>query len=606
MPDNRYSTRSVDRIVKVVKNVYVIVTQYIVLSLNIKNSMNFLKRMQIGSLMTILLFLILSSISQVCTANPVTDTLRSSSDDSLVNKIDAIMLPYSGKDKPGAVIGIIDNGKIIFQKGYGMAEFVSKKLNHPDQIYKIASVSKQFTAAGTIELVRQGKLALDDNVRKYLPELPDYGKTITIADLLYHTSGIRDYMVLMWLTGKSFEENFSNDDALQIIYRQSKLHFSTGTRCVYSNSNYILLAEVIKTITGTSLNDYISLQLFQPLNMFASGYGLPKGGLRNKLASSYFKTATGYKSYKNNNLAVGDGGMYTTLGDLLNWDKTFYDTKSLATEILTKGKLFGGGMLNYGMGIMHGFYKGQPIQMHPGAFLGYRAEILRFPQKRITIICLGNSEEINPEIITKAIAGIYVFKEQAKNLQETISMNDQQLKLIIGKYEVAPNVFVDISHDNNQLTGQLTGQPKQTLIKTGQHTYAIGNSGDTAIFRSEFYGKMQELVVVQKTGLTVAKRPDIVAITELGKYLGKYECEEQKVTYNFYLKDNKLWFKPGNGPAIQGDILKEYNRIHFGYQNLEQATIDFNIDESKKVIGFTLNSGRVSSLKFLRSDAILK
>jgi CubicO group peptidase (beta-lactamase class C family) len=518
--------------------------------------------------------------------------------DSTEVSIDKIMTAYSGNNKPRAVIGIIRNGAFVFRKGYGMADLKSKKPNHPEVAYEIASVSKQFTAAAILSLIRQKKLAFTDDIRTYLPSFPKYDKEITVGNLLYHTSGIRDYMVLMWLTGKSFEDKFLNEDALEIIYRQSKLHFATGTRCVYSNSNYVLLAEILKKVSGNSLTEYAHTVLFKPLGMGNTGFDGFKVPAKTAKALSYYPNSAGYKDFRNDNRVAGDGGVLTTLNDLFKWDKTFYDKSSLASETLVKGKLVDGKPLTYGMGIMTGLYKGLPVQMHPGAFLGYRAELLRFPEQKISIICLANTEEINPEQLTRAIADVYIFKEAVKKQPSLPS--PEEVKAVTGKYEVAPNVFVDISLENGVLIGQVTGQPKQMLSPMGSHSFKIVDSDDQAVFSLLAAGKMQQLTVIQKQGKTIAKRPALIETDQLSKYIGNYYSEEQKASYVFYLKKDGLYFRMGNGPEVSAEILRNNHRVYFSYKNLEQATIDFQVGADGAVAGFSVNSGRVSNLQFIR------
>lgn len=518
--------------------------------------------------------------------------------DTLEQAINEIMASYVSAKGPGAVIGVIHKRRLIFQKGYGMANIGENRANHPTARYKVASVSKQFTAAAVLQLIRDKKIRLTDDIHRYLPEFPVYGKVITVADLLYHTSGIRDYMVLMWLTGKSFEEKFTNEDALRIIFQQRKLHFDTGTRCVYSNSNYVLLAAIVKRVTGSNLEVYAQQQLFRPLKMFSTGYGTPKEHSKMPLALSYFSSDS-FQPYKNLNEVVGDGGMYTTLADLRNWDETYYQENSLAKDLLITGKLENGGSLSYGMGIMTGKYKGLKVQMHPGAFLGYRAEMLRFPEKELTVICLGNSEDVDPEKITREIADVILFGVPAtKSIPESLP-DSTELTAILGKYEVKPNMYIDITVSNGGLTGKVTGQPAQILKRQSSYNYLIGNTGDKAVFMEPAEGRSAVLSVVQKAGETLAKRPEYITGTPLENYTGKYYSDEQQATYHFFIQQGELWFKVGSNPAVKAELLKT-GRIYFGYRNLEQATIDFESNADGKLNGFQLNSGRVSGLKFTR------
>jgi CubicO group peptidase (beta-lactamase class C family) len=527
--------------------------------------------------------------------------------DSLEKTIDAIMVNHTGSDKPGATIGIIKEGKLIFQKGYGMADLKLHKVNSPKVVYPIASGSKQFTAFVVASLIRQQKILLTDTIGKFLPEFPDYGKGITIKNLLYHTSGIRDYMVLMWLTGKSFEEPFSNKDAMNIIVRQNKLNFNPGDRCVYSNSNYILLAEIICRITGRTLEAYSS-NLFNALNMNFSGFGEYQMEKNTVRAMSYFRSGDNYLPFKNKFTAYGDGGMHTTMEDLAQWDKEFYDSASLVQHILNRGTLNNGNVLSYGMGIHLATYRNEPVQTHAGAFLGFRSETLRFPARKISIICLGNSEDINPESITRAIADVYVFgdRNSAELIQTNInkatskSPSVENATLFTGVYQVMPNVLIHIKHEEGWLSGQVTGQPKQMLYADSSHTFTIGVTTDKAVFSNLMNGKYQQLTVVQKQGNTTAQLLPVLSGEDYLRYEGDYYSEEQNITYQFYSKDENLYFKVGSNAEVKADVLTSYHRIYFDYKNLEKATIDFSVDSNGVVKGFLLNSGRVSGIQFVK------
>lgn len=526
---------------------------------------------------------------------------------SFEKSIDSIMVNHTGSDKPGATIGIIKEGKLIFQKGYGMADFKLHKVNSPKVVYNIASVSKQFTAFVVAALIQQQKISLVDTICKYIPEFPDYGKGITIKNLLYHTSGIRDYMVLMWLSGKSFEEPFSNKDAMNIIVRQNKLNFNPGDRCVYSNSNYILLAEIIHRITGRTLEAY-SKNLFNVLNMNSSGFGEYKTEENTIRAMSYFRSGDNYLPFKNKFMAYGDGGMHTTIEDLARWDMEFYDSTSLVQHILKRGTLNNGNILSYGMGIHFATYRNEYVQTHAGAFLGFRSETLRFPTRKISIICLGNSEDINPESITLAIADVYVFgdKNSAELIQTNInkatikSPSIEKATLFTGVYQVVPNVLIHIKHEDGLLSGQVTGQPKQMLYADSSNTFTIGVTNDKAVFSNSMNGKYQQLTVVQKQGNTTAQLLPLLSAKDYFRYEGVYYSKEQNTKYQFYSKDENLYFKVGSNAEVKVQVLTSYNRIYFDYKNLEKATIDFSVDNTGVVNGFQLSSGRVNGIQFVK------
>lgn len=528
---------------------------------------------------------------------------------SLEMSVNAILANHTGDDKPGATIGIIKDGELIFQKGYGMADLKSRKANNAQVIYNIASGSKQFTAVVVAALIHQKKLALTDHIGEYLPEFPDYGRDITIENLLYHTSGIRDYMALMWLTGKSFEEPINNKDALAIIIRQNKLNFDPGDRCVYSNSNYILLAEIIHRITGKTLAEYTDQHLLKAIGMHCSGFGGYNIEKKYRRAISYSKLGNAYLPLKNNYAAYGDGGMLTTLEDLALWDREFYDRNSLVQQILKRGKLNDGNRVDFGMGIIISTYRDELIQTHSGAFLGFRSEILRFPEKNISIICLGNSEDINPELITRTIADVYVFKDRSTTALVQTKINSDKAKgkltaerasAFTGIYEVAPDILVHIRYEYGMLSGQVSGQARQMLYPNSNNTFSISSTNDQAVFENLNAGKFQQLTVVQNQGNTNAKRVCVLSPEDHSRYAGIYYSEEQNTTYKFYSKNGNLWFKVGANAELKAEVLSNYNRIYFDYKNLELATIDFSMDSKGMATGFMLSSGRVSGIQFVK------
>ncbi|RFS18452.1 serine hydrolase [Emticicia sp. C21] len=545
-----------------------------------------------SSIITLLFYLLSAAIPCASQANITSE---------IVADIELLLKEYDRKNKPGLTVGIIKDGNLVFQQGYGMANIAKKIPNAPDVSYEIASVSKQFTAAAIVSLIQKKQLSFEDDIHKYLPDFPDYGKSITIYHLLYHTSGIRDYMVLMWLTGRSFEAAFTNKEALEIIKQQSSLNFQPGQRCVYSNSNYILLAEVVHKVSGLSLSKYAEKELFGKLGMKQTSIEESKPASVSLLAYSYGKNEKGYFAYKNGHRTMGDEGAVTNLKDIAIWDNTFYDKNSISFSLLNRGKLENGNLLSYGMGIMTGSYKGEPIHTHPGAYLGYRAEILRFPRKHISIIVLGNSGEINPETISRRVADVYVFNDKSSLVNEVPVKKSgvENYCAIMGKYEVAPNVLIDIQYKGGVLSGQITGQPMLILTPDTENSYNVSN-GDKVIFDNKVGGLMQQLTVVQKQGKTTATRLATVTPDLFKKYVGEYESAEQKAIYTFYADKNALWFKVGTNAPEKAEILKKYNRLQFSYQNLESATMVFEANSAGEIEGFTLSSGRINGLKFVK------
>ena len=260
-------------------------------------------------------------------------------------------------------------------------------------------MSKQFTAACILLLASEGHLSLDDNVHRYWPEFLEYGARLTVRHLLYHTSGLRDDIDLWALAGRSYEESFDNDDLVHLLRSQKSLNFVPGTEQLYSNANYLVLAQLVRLVRGETLREYADENLFGPLAMEASFFD--DGTVaRNGRVSSYRSREHGlFKPYVHKIRAVGSGGLCTTVEDLCRWDKDFWDeglpAKSIADQMLQPGRLDSGEPVNFAFGLQHGWHKGLSIVHSPGSMLGFRCQLLKFPEQRLTVICLANVDDFD-------------------------------------------------------------------------------------------------------------------------------------------------------------------------------------------------------------------
>ena len=319
----------------------------------------------------------------------------------MTKKVDDLFAAWDKGDAPGCALAVIDGGRVVYSRGYGMAHLEHGVRITPDTVFNVASESKQFTAASIALLARQGGLSLDDGVRKYVPELPAYAEPITLRHLVYHTSGLRDYTDLIELSDDRIENVHTDVDILNLIGRQKGLNFKPGERFLYSNSGYILLGIVVARISGKSLREFEEEFIFRPLGMRHSllyddrtmivkdravGYAPAEGG--------------GYKARASLWDRVGDGGMLTTVGDLALWDQNFYAPKvgdpALITLLTTPGLLAGGERVPYAFGLEPARYRGLPVFMHGGGIRGFRAQTYRFPEQRFSVVCLCNNGRISP------------------------------------------------------------------------------------------------------------------------------------------------------------------------------------------------------------------
>ena len=325
-------------------------------------------------------------------------------------EIDAVFAPWDKKDSPGCSLGVFRDGKIAYSRGYGMASLEHEAPITPDTVFYAGSVSKQFTAMAAALAIRQGKLAYDDPIRKYLPELPPYADAIKVRHLLHHTSGLRDYNTLLSIAGRRDEDAWDNRVVLQMTARQTALNFKPGDEYLYSNTGYTLLATIVERATGQPFAAFADANIFKPLGMGATHYHVDASRLVPNRALAYGGRAGHWTLDTPINERAGAGGLYTSIPDLQKWDENFYTGRVGGQDVLkrlqTRGTLNDGKTLAYAWGLQIGEYRGLPIVEHGGSLGGYRAHILRFPAQHASVALLCNASSIAPTTLARRVADI--------------------------------------------------------------------------------------------------------------------------------------------------------------------------------------------------------
>ena len=377
--------------------------------------------------------------------------------DSLTEKVDKLFVSWDKTESPGCALGIIRDGKLIYARGYGMANLEYNIPITPKSIFRIGSTSKQFVAMCMALLEEEGKLSLDDSLRKFLPQMPEYAAEITIRQLILHTSGIRDYLALAEIAGIREDDYFTDAEVVDLLARQNELNFPPGEQHLYSNSGYFLLSQIVKKVTGKSLREYADEKIFQALGMTHTHFQDDHTEIVKNRASGYApKKGGGFVISMTTLPMTGDGGVFTSVEDLFLWDQNFYDNKlgnsgqALIEKIQTPGVLNSGKKLNYAFGLDVGTYRGLPMVSHGGSFVGFRADMIRFPEQKFSVICLANLSRFNPSVMARRVADIYLEdlyteksaakksaekKPRSKDLSESdFKPTPDELKVYAGKY----------------------------------------------------------------------------------------------------------------------------------------------------------------------------
>ena len=341
------------------------------------------------------------------------------------DEVDALFAEWDQPDSPGCALAVIHEGEIVYKNGYGMANLEHGVPITPTTVFYSGSVSKQFVALSIALLAEQGKLSFDDDIRAYLPAIPAYDRTITIRHLIHHTSGLRDYLQLGFLAGRSYLDSMAEEEVLALIARQDALNFSPGDQYLYSNSGYFLLAQIVERASGQTLREFARDHLLGPLGMRDSHFHDDNTRVVPRRADGYFKRDDeGWGVMTMRFALVGSGGLYTSVEDLFRWDQNFYHntlgagTQALIDTTLTRGLLTSGDTLSYAFALGVGSYRGLPTVGHGGSLGGYRADLKRFPEQHFATAILCNVANVNPGALAKPVADLYLAEVLAPEESE--------------------------------------------------------------------------------------------------------------------------------------------------------------------------------------------
>ena len=366
------------------------------------------------------------------------------------NAVDSIFADWDKQDVPGCALGIIKNGELIYARGYGTGDLEHDIAIDPSSVFYLGSVSKQFVTFCILLLEDQGKLNLDDEIQKFLPDFPEYEAPLTIRHFIHHTSGVRDYLTLMYLAGRNYLDHIEDDEVYELIKRQSSLNFSPGEQYLYSNSCYFMLAMIIEKAAGQSIKEFAAENIFKPLGMNHTIFYDDNTDLIKNRVFSYAKTAD---EEKFDNLImrfdlVGSGGVYSCIEDLFLWDQNFYHNKlgkggqGIIHKMHEEGLLNNGESSGYAFALNIGKYKGLRTVSHSGSLAGYRSMLLRFPEQQLSVIILANRSDANPAQKSFQIADIFLQNDFIKVDEELVPEISERVGEDVLVDEVVPGIMM--------------------------------------------------------------------------------------------------------------------------------------------------------------------
>ncbi|GLC25764.1 serine hydrolase domain-containing protein [Roseisolibacter agri] len=509
---------------------------------------------------------------------------------------------WTAPDGPGCAAAVARDGRVVHEGGYGAANLETGTPITPASVFHLASVSKQFTAAAILLLEKDGKLSLDDDVRKHLPELPDYGHRITIRHLLTHTSGLRDQWDLLAIARGRFEENrITESDVLEIVARQKALNFVPGSEYLYSNTGYTLAGTIVRRVSGQSLRDFAEARIFRPLGMTRTQFQDDYTRVIVNRAAGYARRADGqwHVSLPNYD-TYGATSLFSTVGDLLRWQANLVTPtvgdSAMVREMTTLRTLANGDTSAYGYGLVAERHRGARIVSHGGADAGYRTWLGRFPEHGLDVVVLCNAASSNPAALGRAVADVFLPATLAASqppMPPTVTLAPAQLRALAGAFvHPVTGAMNVISLRGDSLIAGRTAGP--VLVPIGPRRFRA--RGQPVEFEFLEDGSVREHGIGWPARTPVTwRRTTIVQPTaaQLAEYAGTYHSEELGATYTVTVRDTALVLKTRWG---SDDVLRPAYADAFAGPYLAQFT-----RTRGKVDGMLLSTGRVRKVAFVRT-----
>jgi CubicO group peptidase (beta-lactamase class C family) len=534
-----------------------------------------------------------------------TFSLCSFGQNNMNERIDSVLSEQVDTElSPGITVGVVKDGNLIYQNSNGLMNLEYNIPFNDSTIFGIASVTKQFTSACIAILEKQGKLSVNDDVRKFVPELYCTGDTIRIKHLLGHTSGIRNHNVLLDLSGFDYEhQGYTNKTIQQLMFRQKGMNNKPGDKILYSNTNYVLLALIIERVSGIPIHQFAGEELFDPLGMSNTFYINDLSSVVKNRAYPYYQEKNEFKQPKSLTLCVGAGGMCSTISDLTTWSQVFLDanhTFSFVADFITKlDTLNNGEEMQHARGMFVTPYKGYTTFNHSGRDLGMRSQFICIPDLNLGVIVFANSEDINAVNVSYKILDLYI-QDLPQNEYDQKRYNHQKkdLNQFIGHYqELNSDLRMHLFIDNDTLNAQSSygRNPVQLNSNSSSSFSRIDNPSVKYTFLSGENSAADLLVdfggavfYFEKIELATIPNPNI------SEYTGNYFSEELNVSYELIVSNQELVL---NYPNNEGLILKEGEEDVFGANRRTKYT--FLRDDKNNVISFYVASeGTVKDILF--------
>jgi CubicO group peptidase (beta-lactamase class C family) len=531
-------------------------------------------------------------------------TTDTPSQPKITAKIDPLFTQWNRADSPGAAVVIVKDGKVIEQRCYGSANLESRTPITPQTAFDAASVAKQFTGLAVAMLIDQGKLSLDDDIRKHLPDVPDFGKPITIRHLLHHTSGLRDWPETLGLSDFGPGAIITFDTILEMVRRQRELDFAPGEEHQYCNTSYNLLAAAVAKVTGQSFREWTDANIFQPLAMKHTHFCDEPTALVPNRAESYNPAGRkGFARSISQLAAQGSSSLFVTVEDMAKWLANFQTERvggpSAFVRMSQPGKLNDGDRIDYGFGVVLGNYHGSRSISHSGSWAGYRSCVLHIPEKNLGVAILANAGDINAVRLATKVADIYLGHSAApekpvESARPKGKVEPSSWDAYVGTYRLGRAWLLSITREGDQLNAQATHEAKFEMQPVSDASFFVPGYGAAVEFVRGNAGPATHLLY---RGIR-APRIEVPKLTPPGlqAYVGDYWSEELRTACRIELRDGRLGVRDRSGKWFQ---LLPTGTDRFDADR-QGASLEFTRNPASEVTELKVSGGRIRNIRFTR------
>jgi CubicO group peptidase (beta-lactamase class C family) len=527
--------------------------------------------------------------------------------DPRAGQVDALFKDFNQAPSPGLAVAVVRDGKVLLVRGYGLASIEHNVRITPSTVFDAASLAKQFTGLAVAMLVSDGRIKLSDDIRKHIPQFPTHGRSITVAHLLHHTGGLRDWTGVLRVGGWQPGDAISHNDILTMARNQRGLNFDPGAEHMYSNTGYNLLADLVQQVTKQSFRAWTEERIFRPLGMSNTRFREDHTEVIAARASGY-KVARGgkYGNMPNNLAASGSSSLFTSVEDLARWMLNFKDARvggpAAMSLMLTQGTLNDGTVIPYAFGVQHGRYGGLPLLTHSGSWASFRSCLMYFPQQKFGVVVLANSDapQFDAQNAAAKIVNIFLKQEfipMSPDSGRIVDLPPATLDYYVGRYRLGPGWYAHITRVGSTLWSEVVNESAAELAPRSEQEFWVASYGATMVFRRGDDGKVTHLEYHGKRAPKVGEA-GALSPAQASEYAGHYESEELDTSYRVAVRGVSPWLLHRRYGAIR---LTRLWQDDFSTEDGFVRSVEFQRDGAGRVNGLVITVDEQSrNIRFVK------